>query len=433
LLRRRTEPLGVIDVRAPRERQARANALLRRHVSPVRHLIVRSGEEAPPAPASGLVLVNPPADQRLESHSAGSPGPVAPVRTADPAPVTQRAVVTNSPARSGDHEQVAPIPLQRVARPSIDHVRADGAIATIQRAAAVATPPSPLPLSAGIPFFMPAAAPAALGDSVDGVSRGDNQSTATDATPIDREPTQDAALRLAPGRRQPPDASKAGGDRRGRSRSLDAPPSRSDDLPILRTRVIAAKPNDVPVRRPSDAPAAAAIAEAPPVNLALSRSTTTMVQHVARVAADTTARGHVPSTAAVRATTEAPSPAAIAEPPMTLTHHVQRAPVAATVASTERSMPSVAPLPLHSVNTGRITAAIARTATANTTASQTTTIARASSEPVAVTAIAPSVTSSDRDREPTGGGGALGADRMMSHMLKQIAIERERRGGGRWP
>jgi hypothetical protein len=70
------------------------------------------------------------------------------------------------------------------------------------------------------------------------------------------------------------------------------------------------------------------------------------------------------------------------------------------------------------------------------TSAQTTsalTVARSADEPRTVTATAASPSSAPDRQESTGSGASFSPDRMMSHMLRRIAIERERRGGGRWP
>jgi hypothetical protein len=159
-------------------------------------------------------------------------------------------------------------------------------------------------------------------------------------------------------------------------------------------------------------------------------------QTVVQRTGNTTVRQGQPTSDSVTEATETPAPTANAEPSMTLAHHVQRAPIVRTGATTDQSMPAAGPLPLHSVNTGRITAAIARSAAVSAAPAGTAplTIARATSEPVSMVTSGSTTTSpATGGDEQTGGGGSLSPDRMMSHMLRQIAIERERRGGGRWP
>jgi hypothetical protein len=434
LLRRTTEPLGVIDTHRPRERHDRVQTHLRRYVSPVLHLIARAGEDAPPAAAAGLVLASPPASSPHERLSAESGTVTAHARTTDVEPTRVRARVVPSPARS-DREPIAQRVTSRAARASINDAGSPGGVTTIHRATGG---PSPLTESAGMPFFTPASRSEYAADRVAGVSSGQARYSEVSGESTTSGTIQPAASTHARGQRQVP-AAESNGNRGDRSGSPGTPLSRRQTPPIARGRATpaattgstapAARSTDVLVQRRIDAPTAAVVAEAPSTSLTLSRPATTVVQ---RTGNTTVSHGQPPSDG-VTAATETPASMVNADPSMTLAHHVQRAPIVRTVATTDQSMPGGGPLPLHSVNTGRITAAIARSA-AVPAGTAPLTIARATSEPVSMVTSGSTTTSpATGGDEQTGGGGSLSPDRMMSHMLRQIAIERERRGGGRWP
>ena len=283
-----------------------------------------------------------------------------------------------------------------------------------------------------MPFFTPVA-----GVSLGGQSGHPEVSAESTSGTI-----QPAASTIARGQRQI-SAAESSGDRGDRSDSPGTPPSRRPALPFARGR---ATPRQrlVPRRRRHDRTMCwcddGSMRPRP-------RSSPRRRRRISRSAARRRRWCSAPATPrfakvsrrpdSVTEATETPAPTANAEPSMTLAHHVQRAPIVRTGATTDQSMPAAGPLPLHSVNTGRITAAIAQQCRrACGTSWDGARDDRAGHE----RGRSRLVTSGPRRHhlppavsEQTGGGGSLSPDRMMSHMLRQIAIERERRGGGRWP
>jgi hypothetical protein len=431
LLRRASESIGVVDVHRPRQRHDRAKALLRRHVAPVAHMVRRAGDDATPPAATGFVFVAPAAAPHVEPPG-GQPASTDGLRAGD-AVVQPAGRIATRTSRSSDGDEPRPT----TTRPA-GSVESAAPVTGNDRANPITIARSPLPL---IRSSAPRAATGASAETAT-MSRAKVSAMVSDTSDTN-QPIKTMRSDMSDG------GVLVGATQRRTSPQLEMPVGRrvqSDGTSIERDRskaMATAKPIRDPlaqngsmpeaadqrqvlrVARSTATPAPSVAAATAPTALTLMRPTVSAVHGVARAGADT-------AVAADPTATPSPfsaGPAPLASP----VARIQRVP--ASVASAGPSAPP-GPLPLHSVNTSRIATAIARTATNAGAASQTTsalTIARATEEPRTVTATAAAPSPATDRQEGPGGGASFSPDRMMSQMLRRMAIERERRGGGRWP